>query len=346
MALSEAELRKWRGSFADEETVAVLIDKQMLDMNECIDKKQQCKFSKTLACLALCKDDVEAFIDKHNGLYRWCWCHNTPMRADREARPVLEYVESMLNDLRGNVDHKNKLLSEGWKWMLQLKVKDNWLDWVYIKRSQLAHANLGVFTARDFPRGSIIGFHVGPTVYQSEIEGGARPSDEELDKVLTDDSSNSITLRDMNGCWRTIDAPAVDQNIQDSTRPDIPKSDGEAAAVKRDGASLYMGMHYINSACLMYEKDTPPFEKARKQQNCIISENGFVQTVKKIGKNIELFNGYSDEERYNFDDEAPMKTSGACGNKATGTKRKKEGDDGGKTTGNQSKRASKKDETK
>jgi hypothetical protein len=61
---------------------------------------------------------------------------------------------------------------------------------------------------------------------------------------------------------------------------------------------LYMGMHYLNNACLTYEKGTLEYEKARKLNNCKLIDDGTIMTSAKISPGEELLSGYNrDEEK-------------------------------------------------
>jgi hypothetical protein len=56
-------------------------------------------------------------------------------------------------------------------------------------------------------------------------------------------------------------------------------------------------MHYINSACQYFKFGSKEFEDAKKNQNCYINDDGSVQALRKIAKNVELLAGYSNAER-------------------------------------------------
>jgi len=68
--------------------------------------------------------------------------------------------------------------------------------------------------------------------------------------------------------------------------------DSSSQQQEERGRYLYMGMHYMNSACQYVKFGSKEHERAKKSENCIIDENGTVQAIKKIIKNVELLAGY------------------------------------------------------
>jgi hypothetical protein len=52
---------------------------------------------------------------------------------------------------------------------------------------------------------------------------------------------------------------------------------------------LFLGTHYVNSSCYGFAPDSRQFDKARKNQNCFLSDDGFIsKALKKISPNVEM----------------------------------------------------------
>jgi hypothetical protein len=51
---------------------------------------------------------------------------------------------------------------------------------------------------------------------------------------------------------------------------------------------LFLGMHYLKSATYGFEPDSRKFEKASKNQNCHLLDDGSIKAMKKISPNLEM----------------------------------------------------------
>jgi hypothetical protein len=70
----------------------------------------------------------------------------------------------------------NCVLATGWKWVLQLQATDGkWVDWIAIQKSKRPGVKLDVFSARDFPKGSTIGYCCGSITWESNRPGSRNP---------------------------------------------------------------------------------------------------------------------------------------------------------------------------
>ena len=232
------------------------------------------RFTDVLAQLAMHKDDCGTFVKQHQSKYRWVWQYEKDMKEDGEACSARKYQETIQKEM--HEEGKGYLLPVGWKWMLQLQAAGRWWDWVYIQQSNRSGGHLGVFAGRDFPKGSVIGYHVGPVICCSKLKGGKRPSEEKLQAWSMKKSTACIPVINRNGYWQVVAAQPV-QEV--------------------DGQFLYMGMHYMNSACSSFRAGSNEFERAKKNQNCYLHDDGSVQTIKKISKHLELLAGYNSSER-------------------------------------------------
>jgi hypothetical protein len=217
-----------------------------------------------LAQLALLKDNPDMLVKQHGRLYRWVWQYEKATEQEGELCHLSEYIK-LVKESAGRERHH--ALPAGWRWMLQLNVRrekdteDCWWDWVFIKKSNIAGGNLGVFAARCFPKGSIVGYFAGPIVWKCDAAGTEEPSEEYLTAQGVPDSAYSICILNGECVWNSID----------------PKPVGEKA-----GEAMYLGMHYINNVCLCFKSGSPEYEKAKKYQNCILVDEGSVKAFKKI----------------------------------------------------------------
>jgi hypothetical protein len=231
-----------------------------------------------LAQLALLKDNPDMLVKQHGRLYRWVWQYEKATKQEGELCHLSEYIK-LVKESAGRERHH--ALPAGWRWMLQLNVRrekdmeDCWWDWVFIKKSNIAGGNLGVFAARCFPKGSIVGYFAGPIVWKCDAAGTEEPSEEYLTAQGVPDSAYSICILNGECVWNSID----------------PKPVGE-----KPGEAMYLGMHYINNVCLCFKSGSPEYETAKKYQNCVLVDEGSVKAFKKICPGGELFTAYSKDE--------------------------------------------------
>jgi hypothetical protein len=123
------------------------------------------------------------------------------MEKEGEACFVSTYFENVRKACK---QEHGCALPAGWKWTLQLNMRkkkgkeDDWWDWASIKKSNRVSGNLGLFAARFFPKGSMIGYYCGPVAWRCPDAGTAEPSDELLtsEGVIASPYSISILTRD------------------------------------------------------------------------------------------------------------------------------------------------------
>jgi hypothetical protein len=143
------------------------------------------------------------------------------------------------------------------RYYLQLKIGDDWKDWVYIDKSKTGHEEYGLFAAVDFPMGTIIGCYVGSKVWTSNLVGGSMPSYEKLKKANVPVSNPlALTYRDNKARMVTV----VPSRFSDVT----------------EAVPLYMGMQFVNYA------------GQDQQNNIIIIDDGSIETVQDIFAGTEL----------------------------------------------------------
>jgi hypothetical protein len=240
-----------------------IIVEQMSNVNANLPDSQQ-RFTDVLATIGLYKDNLKSFVQLHNGMYRWVWQREKVLFEDGDAFCTGKYKEETVNDTQ---EESEWLAPEGSRLMLQLKAGDRWWDWVYIKQSNLLATHLGLFAGRDFPRGSVIGYRIGMTQQCTK-------QDSKSDKQETANKNN------------LCESAMVERSQK------YGQAVGSMSQQEERGHYLYMGMHYMNCPYQNMKVGSKEYERAKRCDNCSIADNGTVQTIKKIVKNVELLAGY------------------------------------------------------
>jgi len=273
------ERKEWTDYYTTEDGMYNYIA-AMLEQQDGSSAKNQEKFTRVLADLAIASNAEDGFRELHGRKYRWLLQTETELPQDEGKVASDTVAESFVEHIKKEEEVKYAL-PDGWRWLLQLNSKPEgespkWWDWLLIKKSHLSSAHLGLFAARDFPRKSVLGFYIGPVVWQCARAGTEQPSDEYLTSVGIQVSPYMLTYKDGEAKWRTIDP--------------LPVAAGS-------GQPLYMGMHYMNNACKTYLEGTKEFEDSRRLQNTLMIDDGMVYATKKIRKGSELLTGYTNDER-------------------------------------------------
>ena len=68
---------------------------------------------------------------------------------------------------------------------------------------------------------------------------------------------------------------------------------------------LYTGMHYLNDGFSIWNSEPDSNEKRKRVVNAMVQEDGFVVTLKRIGKDEEIFVHYHDPDCPESEHEAP-----------------------------------------
>jgi hypothetical protein len=241
------------------------------------------RFVETLAQVALLNDSPEALAGQYGSLYRWRWRYDCAMGGEGSNAHNVDKACSASVFVKRHLEEVVKrcpkcVLPPGWKWVLQLRARDGkWVDWIYIQQSNRVVANLGVFSARDFPKGSTIGYYCGVATRRSNRAGAgkARGNDEMADEA--GNANREFSARNREGKWQIVVAEKVEQE-DTGQRP------------------LYLGLHYINSACVGFKEGSKEYDRAKKNQNCLLLVDGCMKAVKKIPPNVELLTPWNEQE--------------------------------------------------
>jgi hypothetical protein len=170
-------------------------------LNERKEARSQARFVPSLAKAALLKDLPVALAAESGSLHRWIW------RFDQVMGGMTAGKEDRASDVslfvRREVDEELKrysksMLIRGWRWVMQLRATDGkWVDWLYIQKSNRPESQLSVFSTRDFPKGSTIGFCCG------ELRGTASEGKNNSDlRKKVEDVEEGWTYRKSKGEWQ------------------------------------------------------------------------------------------------------------------------------------------------
>jgi hypothetical protein len=277
------QIQEWRSWYEHQTTMEMYINSLLTtETNNSQLWTSQKRVVPVLAKLALLKDSPVDLTAQYGVLYRWIWQFEEEMKNEGEACFVSTYKKREMEKEDAQETEENSALSAGWRWMLQLNVKDkrgkedDWWDWVYIKQSNREGAHLGLFAGRHFPKDCIIGYYTGPIMWTCPIPGTEKPSDNYLAaQGVLEDSEYALCVKNKDCVWQLVDPKPV---------------------AKEPGSPLYLGGQYLNSACRSFAFGSPEFHSAKKDQNCLLVEDGSIKATKKIGPGTELLTGYGADE--------------------------------------------------
>jgi hypothetical protein len=280
--MGEEHLSLWCDRYSNVESMKKYI------MVDCLEPRRQERFVDTLSVAAIMKDNVNELRNQYGHIYRWVLrferplsVGDTPCSGDR-AGFVSRLVETHFRDY--TTTSSKCPLPTGWRWVLQLRTNEQkWVDWIYIQKSNRTAATLGAFSARDFPKGSTIGYYCGEVRWVSDTALIAKPTGHHKDGdhagAGTATDREGVIVRNACAKWQLIVANKL-EGTDDNQQP------------------LYLGMHYINTACLGFEKNSREYNRAQKDQNCLLLQDGRVITLKKIPPHFELLRPFDDRDGF------------------------------------------------
>lgn len=265
--MTEEEIAIWCSRYKDvkEMKAYIMVEKEEPRIQE--------RFVATLAKVAMLKDNRSALASECGILYQWIWRFEhgmggrNPFKVDKACSVPLLVKKEIEGEIKKT---PNCVLPTGWKWVMQLRATDGkWVDWIQIQKSNRPGARLGVFSARDFPKGSTIGYCCGSTTWESNIPGSAKPIIDRRKVRMGENEDKGVTFRNSKGKWQTVVAKKVES--------------------ERTGEQpLFLGMHYVKSATYGFEPNSREFDKVSKNQNCCLLDDGSMKALKKISPNVEI----------------------------------------------------------
>lgn len=262
---SNGEIEKWKSYYRCKKNMEdYLIDTYQQDKNKSLLKNQE-SFIGSKAELAILAHKPNDFIAKHGVLYRWKLQYERNFETDDEACYVVTHVTKLLKEMNEDSDCP---IPDGWRYMLQLRVtRGGWKDWIYVKKRVDSVSKVGVFAARDFANGTKIGYYTGPIVWSESVARTGKPSDQYLRLQGVPGSPLSLLMRNHEAKCVVVDPLGVQR--------------GRTTA-------MYLGMHFVNSACGCLGEGSSESSRVKVVGNCIVGEDGCVTTCKKIPPHTEL----------------------------------------------------------
>lgn len=236
--MSKKELQEWTGWYKSAATLENYLRGQAEDPHGLLEGFYPC-LAELMFHLSTPGTD---FYDKcYDELY--CWEHRTWQD-------------------NGNISPGKIEFGRGEFLMLRIKNKEQeWQDWIYLAES--SYGGLGLYTARVFPAGGLLGFYTGPAVWRAEAVGTMEPSSDVLRQYnVSDDSPCLCSVRDAEGRLIMYDP----QRIEPQNNP----------------FDLYFGMHYAKG---IEESGIP------RTPNCHIVEDGSVLADFSLDVDQELICG-------------------------------------------------------
>jgi hypothetical protein len=80
-----------------------------------------------------------------------------------------------------------------------IKYEYGWIDWLYYSSSTVDSVEVyGLYAAQDFKVNQVIGFYMGRIVWQGDVEGGGKPSIEELAACNVSMNDHCVFVHDKN----------------------------------------------------------------------------------------------------------------------------------------------------
>ena len=146
-----------------------------------------------------------------------------------------------------------------------------WYDYLYLSHSMIRNAGIGLFTARELPTRTLIGYYCGVLLWRL---GQMLPYNEHTVIEPLDEGTDaySILMQDPKGEWVTVS----------------PGGCGEP--------SLYMGFQFMNDVGLSFDDETAnQSQVCQVMYNTQITEDGCVYTMRMIAKGTELLCTYVQE---------------------------------------------------
>ena len=236
IVMKKMELAEWKNWYRTPESLQDYLRQQANDPNGLLED-----FYQTLAQLMFHMFDSSFYDICYLNHYEWEMCIDENQSAEFDFE-------------RGSI--------------LRLRILDcNGKSQPYISIAKSTFGGLGVFTARDFPQGALLGLYQGPRVWEADWVGTEAPSDEFLASQGVKSSPCLCSIRDNQGRM-AVYAPER-----------IPPTDV--------AQPLYLGMHFMKGVEEKGVDGTP---------NCEIVEDGGVVAHFALPENTELICGVLPED--------------------------------------------------
>jgi hypothetical protein len=255
------ELKKWKERYTDKEQMKKFITENFRREQRAV------KFVEPFADMLMQSDDYETFSGMYGTHYRWKFRYEEVLKEDmfNRNKDISAIATMSVAAKASNLDIS--------RYVLQLKGGDKWWDWLSIRDSTIQSASLGLFTERSFVKEELIGIYVGSTNHTVSEAGGPKLSSQEIVAKELDDE-RGMQVRDKNGCWKV-------------------------SVAKGDLKEVMLGAQFINSAVLLYKRDSNQHKRAKRMDvNCAFNDDGIVYATKLFLNGRELLAEYDHEFSY------------------------------------------------
>jgi hypothetical protein len=245
------------------------LEEEFIKMYEKVDAcNEKQAYSIAEICYAASASSLDEFDALENKRYRWVFQTDMPLPRGR-IREAQEEYSKVIKDLA--VTNSAISLDETMKYVLQInlspalhktKKASEWIDWVYLSRSISDEEKLGLFAARRFNPGIVIGCIVGKRIWTAKGVG----SDALPEGSYASDQFNIYNRRSLK---QTVVSPASDDTDDD----------------------VYLGFHFIKDSNGRVERKRRrggTKSKNDTHDNVEILPNGDVRIIKAIQKDDEI----------------------------------------------------------
>jgi hypothetical protein len=275
--MTPEEIQEWTDSYTKELLILYF-------SNETQDKRAMKQYYATLADLFMASQSAATFTALLNKSYRWeaRYAYDIGDGIGQSSQKIMEKMEKEEQDKiqeRKQLQQPTVILPHGCRYVLQIKdtsKQPKWQDWVYLAKSDYAFAGIGLFAARNFPKGGVIGFYVGKETWKANQPGTETPTEKYMESLGIDDTKHNLFVRDSSATMHLLSPKPFDAN---------------------NSQMLHMGMHFMNNATYTFDKGTKKNEKSKTKNNSYIVQDGTILTTGKIYPNQEILSGYKDEEK-------------------------------------------------
>jgi hypothetical protein len=221
----------------------------------------------------------EEFLNYEGTLFRWELMNGVKSGRFKGMKHLLE---TLGDDI---VEKDDSVFPVGTKMMMYLKGDgdDEWQPpghpWFFIAKSTIDKAGNGLFAAREFEKGQIIGFYVGYLIFRYPKKWTAVATDEYISYMggRLEDDSRSMTLIDKTG-YRVVVNP---HHTKGKERIDVPP--------------LFMGIHFLNDFTKILNlqgRGGSLNQRCQKMNNVWVDDQGGVRASKRIVRGEELLLSY------------------------------------------------------
>lgn len=162
LVMSKKDIKEWKSNYKSLPILTDYFVNLYMSEEELEDPALRHKEHENMTSLAkLLMDAIQTGDVGQGKLYRW----------NLMSQPMSFWLQQ---------DEWNSLL-HSMKMTMQLRVANNWVNWIYISTSETMVGADGVFAARNFRKNCIVGFYSGALVWDTNVQGGDEPSDAELE---------------------------------------------------------------------------------------------------------------------------------------------------------------------